>query len=54
MATMPIFIEQQHEAEFVVVSGSMPPGVPPTIFSAITDICNKINARLLLTLLGKR
>jgi len=46
-------IEQQHEAEFVVVSGSMPPGVPPTIFSAIANICNKINARLIVDTSGE-
>jgi 6-phosphofructokinase 2 len=41
-------IEQQHEAEFVVVSGSMPPGVPLTIFSELAEICKKISARLIV------
>jgi 6-phosphofructokinase 2 len=35
-------------AQFVVVSGSLPPGVPPNFYQLITDICADLGTRLIL------
>lgn len=45
-------IEQQHEAKFVVVSGSMPPGMPPIVFSELAEICKTKDARLVIDTSG--
>jgi 6-phosphofructokinase 2 len=46
-------IEQQREVEFVVASGSMPPGVPLTIFSELAEICKKRGAKLIVDTSGE-
>ncbi|MCV6974533.1 1-phosphofructokinase family hexose kinase [Mycobacterium bourgelatii] len=35
-------------AEFVVASGSLPPGVPADIYQRVADICGQVGARLIL------
>jgi 6-phosphofructokinase 2 len=35
-------------AQFVVVSGSLPPGVPPDFYQLVTDVCADLGTRLIL------
>jgi 6-phosphofructokinase 2 len=46
-------IEQQPDVEFIIVSGSLPPGVPLTIFSHFSALADKIGARLIVDTSGK-
>jgi 6-phosphofructokinase 2 len=39
-------------AQFVVVSGSLPPGVPPDFYQLITDVCADLGTRLILDTSG--
>jgi 6-phosphofructokinase 2 len=39
-------------AEFVVVSGSLPPGVPADYYQRVADICRQLGARLILDTSG--
>jgi 6-phosphofructokinase 2 len=39
-------------AEFVVASGSLPPGVPPDFYQRVADICRELGARLVLDTSG--
>lgn len=39
-------------AEFVVASGSLPPGVPPAWYQRVADLCAEIGARLVLDTSG--
>jgi hypothetical protein len=46
-------IEQQPMWEFIIVSGSLPPGVPLTIFSHFSALADKIGAKLIVDTSGK-
>lgn len=39
-------------AEFVVVSGSLPPGVPPYYYQRVAEMCRQLDARLILDTSG--
>jgi 6-phosphofructokinase 2 len=39
-------------AQFVVASGSLPPGVPPDFYQRVADICGHLGARLVLDTSG--
>ncbi|MBO0880700.1 MAG: 1-phosphofructokinase family hexose kinase [Mycobacterium sp.] len=39
-------------AQFVVVSGSLPPGVPPDFYQLIADVCTDLETRLVLDTSG--
>ncbi|KUI30356.1 phosphofructokinase [Mycobacterium sp. IS-1742] len=39
-------------AQFVVASGSLPPGVPPDFYQRVADICRELGARLILDTSG--
>lgn len=39
-------------AEFVVASGSLPPGVPPDYYQRVADICSQLGARFVLDTSG--
>jgi 6-phosphofructokinase 2 len=39
-------------AQFVVVSGSLPPGVPPDFYQLIADVCSDLGTRLILDTSG--
>lgn len=39
-------------ADFVVASGSLPPGVPPDFYQRVADICRRRNARLVVDTSG--
>jgi 6-phosphofructokinase 2 len=39
-------------AEFVVASGSLPPGVPPDYYQRVADICQDVDSRLVLDTSG--
>jgi 6-phosphofructokinase 2 len=39
-------------AEYVVASGSLPPGVPPNFYQRVADICREVDARLILDTSG--
>lgn len=46
-------IEQQQKTAYIVVSGSLPPGVPPDIFEKIAKISRVKNARLIVDTSGE-
>lgn len=46
-------IEQQQQTAYIVVSGSLPPGVPPDIFEKIAEISRAKNARLIIDTSGE-
>ena len=46
-------LEAVKEAEFIVASGSLPPGVPDDIFARIAAIARKNNAKLVADTTGK-
>ncbi|MDR6782789.1 6-phosphofructokinase 2 [Pedobacter africanus] len=46
-------IEQQQAPAYIVVSGSLPPGVPPDIFKKIAEISQAKNARLIVDTSGE-
>lgn len=46
-------IEEMQDVEFIVASGSLPPGVPPDIFARIAVIAKKKNARLIVDTSGE-
>lgn len=56
------YAEQQHcltalrplaaSADFVVASGSLPPGVPPDFYQRVADLCARAGARLILDTSG--
>jgi 6-phosphofructokinase 2 len=39
-------------AQFVVASGSLPPGVPPDFYQGVADICGQLDARFILDTSG--
>ena len=39
-------------AQFVVASGSLPPGVPPDFYQRVADICDQLDARFILDTSG--
>ncbi len=39
-------------ADFVVASGSLPPGVPPDFYQRVADLCGEVGARLILDTSG--
>jgi len=39
-------------AEFVVASGSLPPGVPDDFYNRVADVCRQVGARLILDASG--
>lgn len=46
-------LEQQQESAYIVVSGSLPPGVPSGIFKKIAEISRAKNARLIVDTSGE-
>jgi len=46
-------IERLKKLDFIVVSGSLPPGTPPLLFSKINMIARKKNARLIVDSSGE-
>lgn len=46
-------IIEENDAEFIVVSGSLPPGVPEDIFAQISKIAKKKNRKLIIDTSGK-
>ncbi|OBH50934.1 phosphofructokinase [Mycobacterium mantenii] len=43
---------EAESADFVVASGSLPPGVPPDYYQLVADICRDVGARLILDTSG--
>ncbi|MCU7549162.1 1-phosphofructokinase family hexose kinase [Chitinophagaceae bacterium LB-8] len=46
-------IEKEEDAEFVVASGSLPPGVPTDIYAQIAATCKKKGAKLIVDTSGE-
>ena len=46
-------IEQVTDIDFIVASGSIPPGVPADIFARLADIAHKKNAKLIVDTSGE-
>ncbi len=46
-------IEKLNDIKFIVVSGSLPPGVPSTIFVLLADIAKQKNAKLVVDTSGE-
>jgi 6-phosphofructokinase 2 len=46
-------IEKEPDAEFIVASGSLPPGVPTDIYAQIATICKKKGAKLIVDTSGE-
>jgi len=46
-------LEEMKDVEFIVVSGSLSPGIPTEIFSKIAGIAKKINAKLVVDTSGE-
>lgn len=46
-------INQQQDIAYIVVSGSLPPGVPADVFKRIAEICKVKNARLVVDTSGE-
>jgi len=44
--------EEAESADFVVASGSLPPGVPPEYYQRVADICRDVGTRLILDTSG--
>jgi len=43
---------EAESADYVVASGSLPPGVPPDYYQRVADICREVDARLVLDTSG--
>lgn len=46
-------IEDQKGSKYIVVSGSLPPGVPSSVYKHISDIAQKLNAKLIVDAPGE-
>lgn len=46
-------IEKTKDVEFIVASGSLPPGVPPDVFARIAILAKKKNAKLIVDTSGE-
>lgn len=47
------YMDQQNEISYIVASGSLPPGVPVTIFAQLAIIAKQKNARLIVDTSGE-
>jgi len=46
-------IENIKDADFIVVSGALPPGIPVSVYSEIASIAGRINAKLIVDTSGE-
>lgn len=46
-------IEKMNDVEYIVVSGSLPPGIPPNIFSLLSILAHNTKARLIVDTSGE-
>ncbi|MDP3468448.1 MAG: 1-phosphofructokinase family hexose kinase [Daejeonella sp.] len=46
-------IENINDADFIVVSGALPPGIPVSVYSEIASIAGRINAKLIVDTSGE-